>query len=247
MYGLRGNPERLRNLFIGQAAEVMQQDYFSPLSREPFDGLSDSRRLTVAIRLRSRGRRVVDWGVVRLRASHSTRRPPADRTQPLSKPLAISQPGQPPARRRKRLLNCILREMPIGQAAARDPHGHRIVTFVQIAKTRDITAAGRLDQFCIRALQVGASRWQGTILPQFTQLVCRRTKNERPIIQDFCDFGAARSKRSLLSRFEAGFAVGPPAYFMPASMRRLFLLFCKACLSVLGPPRGSRRHHHRQP
>ena len=47
----------------------------------------------------------------------------------------------------------ILRQMLVQQPATRHPNRHAVVTLVQLTKTVDVAAAGRLYEFCVRVLQ----------------------------------------------------------------------------------------------
>jgi hypothetical protein len=94
-----------------------------------------------------RDRLVFNWSSVRLQTCHSARDSPANGSQPFGEAIRISQGTQPLARNRERLLCGILRQMLIEQSAARDRHSHTVVSLVQLAKTLDVTGAGRLNEF----------------------------------------------------------------------------------------------------
>jgi hypothetical protein len=66
---------------------------------------------------------------------------------------------KPAAYDRERFLCGILCQMLIRQPAAGDSHCQAVVTLVQLAKTVDVTRAGRFYKFRVRTLHWGSFSW----------------------------------------------------------------------------------------
>jgi hypothetical protein len=136
----------------------MQMDDFAFGSRKVVQGFVNLFPSAIII-VHRRDWLGLDERTIRLKPRHFARRSPTNCPQPLWKSLGILERIKPAACSRERLLCGILGQMLIRQSAAGDSHCQAVVTLVQLAKTVDVTRAGRFYKFRVRTLQWGSFSW----------------------------------------------------------------------------------------
>jgi hypothetical protein len=158
MNGLGRDPQHTGDLVVRKSAKIMQMDDFAFGSRKVVQGFVNLFPSAIIIVHRRDWLRL-DERTVRSRPRHFARRSPTYCPQPLWKSLGILERIKPAACSRERLLCGILGQMLIRQSAAGDSHCQAVVTLVQLAKTVDVTRAGRFYKFRVRTLQWGSFSW----------------------------------------------------------------------------------------
>ena len=158
MNGLGRDPEHTGDLVVRKSAKIMQMDDFAFGSRKAVQGFVNLLPSAIIIVHRRDWLRL-DERTIRSRSRHFARRTSTNCPQPLGKSLGILERIKPAACCRERLLRGILGQMLIRKSATGDSYRQGVVTFVQLAKTVDVTRAGRFYKFRVRTLQWSSFSW----------------------------------------------------------------------------------------
>ena len=186
MHSLWCNLQHTSNLVVRKAAEIVQLNHLAARRRQSFHRLIHLCCFRAGFANRRRSGLMLELCAVPLRAGHTTRRPPANFRQPRRESRPISKRLQPAAGHRKCLLRGILGQVLIRESTSRYANRHAVVALVQLAKTIDVTAAGRRYKFSVRVVQSACPQRSIARSPP-TPLVFRLRKNERQIAKDFAN------------------------------------------------------------
>ena len=133
----------------------MQQNDLCAFWGQPAHCGSDSQRGLRLLTGFIGARRIRQWHVIHAPARYSTGRPAANCYRPLREPPTVSQPRQPMASHRERLLGRVFCQMCVRQPAPCQTYRHSIMPIVQFTKTPHVPKARCLDKLGISACRGG--------------------------------------------------------------------------------------------